>query len=162
MKQAADLPDDERQQYVRRRLTVLDKALTNGESEALERWLGCEEMLQGRGRTVHWDGGSGGDGFRRASQAPDGAMKRLADHAAAKRALTARDLKALAMLGQMMEAPQWDLSQAGYVLFGTHLSYTLATKRFIEAVCSAAAALAGAAKRRGTRAGGNSSDGAGL
>src|SRR5688572_26027308 len=48
LRQAADLPDRERQLYVRRRLTELDKALSDDEAEALERWLDCEEMLQGR------------------------------------------------------------------------------------------------------------------
>jgi hypothetical protein len=39
MDQAADLLDSERQKYVGRRITALDRALSDDEAAALDEWL---------------------------------------------------------------------------------------------------------------------------
>ena len=140
VKQAAELPDDERQLYVRRRLTELDKLLGDDEAEALERWLDCEEMLGGRVKIADYGdrtgGGSGG-----ASPVPDRVFQAMEDHAALKRAMSRHTRAVLHMLGQMMEAPSWDYSIAGRIL-APHLTGDKAKRFFIEACRDAAAYLA--------------------
>jgi len=74
VRQSAELPDGERQLYVRRRLTELDKALGDDEAEALERWLDCEEMLCGRVKIGDYGDRTGNDGIPR--QQPQGLARR--------------------------------------------------------------------------------------
>src|SRR6185503_8967379 len=79
VRQSAELPDGERQLYVRRRLTELDKALGDDEAEALERWLDCEEMLCGRVKIGDYGDRTGG-GSGMASPVPDRLVEALEAH----------------------------------------------------------------------------------
>jgi hypothetical protein len=105
--QAAQLAEWERANYIDERLTDLDRALSWVEADALERWLDCEELLQGCAKTVDWDGGSGGSG--RSSPVPDDDMEALAAHAEMKRRLAVRHRSALRVLATMMQGGEWVL-----------------------------------------------------
>lgn len=104
--QAAQLPEWEREAYLDARLTDLDRALDCDQAEALERWLDCEAMLQGRPATL---GDGGGRGGGRSSLLDDEALPMLAEHALVKSVLSVRSRKILAVLSQMMAAQQWKL-----------------------------------------------------
>lgn len=105
--QAAQLPEWERAAYIDERLTDLDRELDCDKAEALERWLDCEELLQGSAKTVDWDGGSGGGG--RSSPVSDEDMEALAAHAEVKQRLAVRHRSALGMLATMMQGGEWVL-----------------------------------------------------
>lgn len=98
--QAAVMPQWERAAYLADRLTDLDRALDCIEAEALERWLDCEELLQGCARIVDYDGGSRGSG--QPTPLADDDMDALKLHADAKRRLSRGALDTLAWLGAMM------------------------------------------------------------
>jgi hypothetical protein len=102
--QAAQLPEWQQQAYLDERLTELDRALDCDQAEALERWLDCEELLQGRPASI---GDGGGDGSGR-SVLSDDAMDALASHAEIKRRLSGGTIHTLGLLARMMEAPRWD------------------------------------------------------
>lgn len=141
VRQAGELKDEgERQLYVRRRLTELDKALSDDQAEALERWLDCEEMLQGRVKIGDYGDRTGG-GSGQVSPVPDRVLDALAAHAEAKRRMHPYPRKVLAMLVAMMEAPQWDYAAAGQCLGSRAAPHYVAKKRFIGAVREAAAFL---------------------
>lgn len=146
LRQAADLPDRERQLYVRRRLTELDKALSDDEAEALERWLDCEELLQGRVKISDYGDRTGG-GSGQASPVPDRVIAAMEDHAQAKRRMPRHMRAVLQLLGRMMEAPAWDYAVAGQ-LIGARTEDHKAKRRFIEACRNAAAFLANMRKKR--------------
>jgi hypothetical protein len=141
--QAADLPGDDCQRYVRRRLTMLDRALDDAEAAALDEWLLCEELLSGRAKSGGWgqDGDVAYSG--RASPIPDAMVARVGRHAAMKRRLPNIHLEALYLLTVMSSAPYWDLGAAGVQLCGPQGSYYKARKRFIERIKAAANLLAG-------------------
>jgi hypothetical protein len=139
--QSADLADAERQRYVSRRLTALDRALDDDEAAALDEWLVCEELLNGRTKSGDWgDRTSGGGGW--ASPIPDTMMARCARHAALKRRLPAIHLEALYALTVMSSAPYWDLADVGTKLCGPQKTAHRAKKRFIDRIKAAAFALA--------------------
>lgn len=140
LSQAAELSDRERQLYVRRRLTDLDKALDDDEAEALERWLDCEDMLQGRVKISDYGDRTGG-GSGQASPVPDRVIMAMEAHAWAKRGMPAHMRAVLLLLGRMMETPAWDYAAAGR-LIGGYAEDRVAQKRFIEACRNAAAYLA--------------------
>jgi hypothetical protein len=104
--QAADLPEIERERYVRRRLTKLDLALSDEQAEAVEEWLLCEELLSGRVKISDYGDRTGG-GSGRASPVPDALMGRLREHAR----LGARVFCGwLDELARMMEARHWQIT----------------------------------------------------
>jgi hypothetical protein len=143
--QAADLPGDDCQRYVRRRLTMLDRALDDAQAAALDEWLVCEELLSGRAKIGNYGDASGGSS-NRGSLIPDAMMPRVGRHAAMKRRLPTIHLEALYLLTVMSSAPYWDLAAAGVQLCGPQGSYYKARKRFIERVVAAALVLADAEK----------------
>lgn len=51
---AADIPAAERQQWINRRRSPLDKMLSEQEAEALERWTRNEEVMSGRIRVASY------------------------------------------------------------------------------------------------------------
>jgi len=104
--QAAQLPEWQQEAYLDERLTDLDRALDCDQAEELERWLDCEELLQGRPASLG-DGGGGGSG--RASPVADDDLAMLTDHAEIKRGLREDQRSALAVLARMMEAREWRL-----------------------------------------------------
>lgn len=108
--QAAELPEWLQQAYLDERLTDLDRALDCNQAEAIERWLDCEELLQGRPASIG-DGGGGGSGR---SVLSDDAMEALAEHAEMKRRLAARYRGALGALATMMQSGEWTLTE-GFV-----------------------------------------------
>lgn len=101
------LPAWERDAYFDEQLTDLDKALDANQAEALERWLDCEAMLQGRPASIG-DGGGGGSGR---SVLSDDVMEALAEHAELKRRLSGGARVTLATLARMMDAPQWEFNR---------------------------------------------------
>jgi hypothetical protein len=113
-RQAAALPEWQQQAYLDERLTELDRALDCDQAEALERWLDCEELLQGRPASIG-DGGGGGSGR---SVLSDDAMDVLASHAEIKRRLSPVSRQALAELASLMNAKHWDLDVAALWLIG--------------------------------------------
>jgi hypothetical protein len=110
VRQAAQLPDSEQARYLGDRLTALDKALTDSEAMAVECWLDCEELLQGRARTADYDGGAGG-GFGPRAPIPSEAMEMLRDHAERKRAMRLMHRCALASLAALMEMREWRMDR---------------------------------------------------
>lgn len=108
--QAAQLPEWEREGYLDERLTDLDRALDCNQAEAIERWLDCEELLQGRVRCSDYGDRVLGSG--RPDPVPDEDMEALAEHAEMKRLLSVRSRKALAVLVRMTEATEWRLIPA--------------------------------------------------
>jgi hypothetical protein len=140
MTQANELHEMERQRYVRRRLTALDRALDDDEADALERWLLCEEMLAGRVKIGNYGDQTGG-GKNNASPIPDSMIVLVQAHMRDKRLLDRASLRVLAKLAEMTGAPVWDFGEAGRELFGTALAYSHAKRRFIRAVCTASARL---------------------
>lgn len=148
VRQSAELPDGERQLYVRRRLTELDKALSDDEAEALERYLDCEETLGGRGAISNFSGSSRVTGA--ASPVPDSVMEKLKLHAADKRLLPPSHAQVLNVLARMMENTAWDYAMAGRFIFGPD-EHHRAKNRFISAVRGAAAFLAARQTGRATK-----------
>jgi hypothetical protein len=120
--QAADLPELEREAYVRRRLTKLDLALSDEQAEAVEEWLLCEEVLSGRVKISDYGDRTGG-GSGRASPVPDALMGRLKSHARLKKHLSYRATHMLNLL-QHMENPSWSINRG-----------------LLDSLCDAAAAL---------------------
>lgn len=106
--QAADLPELERERYVRRRLTKLDLALTDEQAEAVEEWLLCEELLAGRVKISDYGGRTGG-GSGQASPIPDALMGRLRAHATVGVRL-GRGCVAFHRLRLMMDSREWALT----------------------------------------------------
>lgn len=102
--QAADLPELERERYVRRRLTKLDLALTDEQAEAVEEWLLCEELLSGRVKISDYGDRTGG-GSGRASPIPDALMGRLKRHS--KLNIIGRGFRGLRGLLDLMQAREW-------------------------------------------------------
>ncbi len=139
--QAADLPIDERQLYVSRRLTALDKALDDDEAEALEAWLDAEEILTGRCKIGDYGDRTGG-GSGRASPVPDSTIAMLRDHAMRKRSLSLDQRRALHILLPMRGDREWDYASGGRILLGGNLDYAKAKRAFLSAARSAAATLA--------------------
>jgi hypothetical protein len=105
--QAAVMPEWERAAYLHERLTDLDRALDCTEADAIERWLDCEELLQGCARIVDYDGGSRGSG--QPTPLADDDMDALKAHAAAKQALLHTHRASLRVLADMMQAGEWRL-----------------------------------------------------
>lgn len=137
--QCGERSEWEREQYVRRRLTLLDKALTDEEAEALEEWLLCEELLSGKAKVGNYNDSVGGAG--KPSLLPDSMMSRLRRHARLKRAIAGQHAEALYQLRLMMDAPAWDYGHAGWRLLGPGLSYNRARRQFVGAVKMAAREL---------------------
>jgi hypothetical protein len=127
--QAEGSTDGERQLYVRRRLTALDRALTDDEAAALEEWLICEEVLSGRAKGQSWGDRTGG-GAGRASPIPDRMMERLQRHAELQRTMPGANAATLRRFAELMRDPYWD--------FGPRLQQ----RRTIQAIKLAAAWLA--------------------
>lgn len=105
--QAEGATQAQRQAYVRRRLTALDRALTDDEAAALEEWLICEEMRDGRAKGQSW-GDSGGGGNVRPSPLPDRMMARMRRHADRRRRIPAVHLATLNGFAAMMRNAYWD------------------------------------------------------
>lgn len=104
--QAAELPEWLQQAYLDERLTDLDRALDCNQAEAIEHWLDCEELLQGRPASI----GDGGGGGSERSVLSDDAMEALAEHAELKRRLAVRHRSTLGMLVMMMQT-DWVLTE---------------------------------------------------
>lgn len=105
--QAEGNTNAERHAYVRRRLTVLDRALSDNEAAALDEWLICEELLDGRAKGQSWcDGGGGGDG--RPSPISDRMMARMERHAELRRRMPGVHRITLQRFAAMMRNPYWD------------------------------------------------------
>lgn len=115
--------------YVRRRLTALDRALTDDQAAALEEWLICEELLAGSAKGQSWGDRTGGGGSGR-SPIPDGMMARMRRHAELQRRIPRAHLAVLNAFAAMMRDPLWD--------FGPRLQQ----RRTIAAIKLAAAWLA--------------------
>lgn len=127
--QAEGDTDAQRQTYVRRRLTALDRALTDDEAAALEEWLICEEMLSGRTKGQSWGDRTGGGSGQR-SPVPDSMMARMERHAELRRRMPVPLLFTLIHFATMMSNPYWD--------FGPRAQQ----RRTIQAIQRAAAWLA--------------------
>ena len=138
-RQAAQQPVAERARYLSRRLTPLDKALDDGQVQALEAWLDAEEILGGRAAITSYEGGRGGRG--KPSPVPDAMMEMLRRHANWRDGLTLSQNAALCELKSMMAAREWDFGESGQKLLGRRQSYAIAKKWFLNAVRSAAATL---------------------
>jgi hypothetical protein len=138
-RQAALQPVAERMRYLSRRLTALDKALDDGQVQALEAWLDAEEILAGRAKITNYEGGSGGGG--KPSPVPDDWLRMLCEHAARRRHLSLDQRRALHILLFMMGDREWDYAAGGCILLGGNLGYAKAKRAFISAVQSAAATL---------------------
>ncbi|HET8726665.1 MAG TPA: hypothetical protein VFO41_04050 [Alphaproteobacteria bacterium] len=111
VRQAAQLPDYEQARYLNDRLTALDKALTDSEASAVEGWLNCEELLQGRAQIVDYEGGCASS-FGPRAPIPSEAMEMLRDHAERKRAMLLVHRCALASLAALMEMREWRMDRA--------------------------------------------------
>lgn len=105
--QAEGATGAERHAYVRRRLTALDRALTDDEASALEEWLLCEEILSGRAKGQSWGDASGG-GTGRPSPIPDRMMGVMRRHADLNRRMPRLHRVTLDRLAAMMRDPYWD------------------------------------------------------
>lgn len=104
--QAEGDTESERVTYVRRRLTALDRALTDDEAAALEEWLLCEELLSGSAKGQSWGDRTGG-GSGRASPIPDRMMERMKRHAELKRLIPGTHRATLHRFAAMMRDPYW-------------------------------------------------------
>jgi hypothetical protein len=140
IRQASDLPASERQAYVSRRLTALDRALDDDQARALELWVTCEEMLSGRVNIG--DYGQRIGGMSGGSPIPDRWLPMLRRHAAIKARLPATERRFLDMLCQMMAAPRWDFGIAGRAMFGVALPLRGARAKWIDRVVQIAEHLA--------------------
>jgi hypothetical protein len=128
--QAEGNTDEQRHTYVRRRLTALDRALTDDEAAALEEWLICEEVLSGRAKGQSWGDRTGGGSGQR-SPVPDSMMARMERHAELRRRMPVPLRFTLIHFATMMGNPYWD--------FGPRAQQ----RRTIQVIQRAAAWLAG-------------------
>lgn len=111
VKQAALLPSYEQARYLDDRLTALDKALTDSQASAVEDWLNCEELLNGRAQIIDYEGGCASN-FGPRAPIPSEAMEMLRGHAECKRAMRLVHRCALASLACLMEMREWRMDRA--------------------------------------------------
>lgn len=138
--QSAEVPEHERVAYVSRRLTALDRRLSDTEAQALEEWLLCHELLNGAAKIPSY-GDRSYSGGRGSSPIPDRMMARVGQHMEICKHTPIIHRRILDMLAVMMTSRDWDYGEAGYALFGRYLSYHQAKQRFIRAAKNAACYL---------------------
>lgn len=135
--QSAEVSEHERAAYVSRRLTALDRALRDEEAQALEEWLLCHELLNGRAQSSNY-GDRTLTGRWLLGPISDAMMPRVNNHARNLPSIPARHRRILDALAAMMSSREWDFGRAGLALVGKDLSYHQAKQRFIRACKDAA------------------------
>lgn len=135
--QSAEVPEHERPAYVSRRLTALDRRLSDAEAQALEEWLLCHELLNGSAKIPSYGDRSQCEGVK-FSPIRDSMMKRVNRHAQNLRSIPVGHRRILDALAAMMSSREWDFGRAGLALIDKDLSYHQAKQRFIHACKDAA------------------------
>jgi hypothetical protein len=135
--QAMEMPDYNRERFISRRLTVLDRALSDFEAIGLEEWLLCADLLSGRAKICSYGDRSGGNGGG-PQPIPDTMLARVHAHVLLTSQLPRGERTTLDMLAGLMASPDWDLGHAGYALYGAGVSYHRAKRWFVLAVKVAA------------------------
>lgn len=142
VKQAMEVSEVERQSWIDARLTPLDRALTDDESNALEEYVMCEAILAGTARCVDYAGDRVQTSRGDMELISDRWLVKLSNHMVNKKRLRGRDLQILTTFTLQMTSSDNPISDAeAAIILGLQGSDRRAA--WVECVVEAARRLTG-------------------